>query len=307
MRHSIHAHGLAKRITTAFCNGTLKIKRPKAPIASWEGMPEVYVTTHLRNAGASDTEIRLFLTFTAAMDRARDADALWRSSEKMFMQERWVFHPREAAASSHSSLADVLKGFGVSRRHKDDVAAWKTIAGTLLESSQAPQTYETIYEGQGNANVLLKEVIGQDRYGKNLFPLLRGPKIRVMWVRMLAWPGGAVIANIDELRVAVDVQVRKVTEYLRVTNTIREDLEDIRDLIQQTWAQDVKLYGAIGPKPIADTSAALDPALWFFAKWGCTHCEESGKRIQIDKVCGDCCFDSLRAGGRVPKRGGRCS
>ena len=28
---------------------------------------------------------------------------------------------------------------------------------------------------------------------------------------------------------------------------------------------------------IANTAAALDPALWFFGKWGCTRCEQAGR------------------------------
>ena len=301
------SHGLSKRITDAFCKGNLKISRPKAPKAGWDGMPEVYVTNRLRNAGTSDVDVRLFLTFAAAMDRARDADSLWNASGKMFLKEKWVFQPHEVAAASDSILAGTLKSYKVSQRHENDVYAWRTIAGTLKETPRAPRVHEVIYSGKGDAKVLLKEVVGWHSDGETLFPLLRGPKIRAMWIRMLVCPGGAEISNIDVLPVAVDVQVRKVTEYLGVTNTIREKLEDVRELIQQTWAQDVKRHGAEGPPPIANTSAALDPALWFFAKWGCTNCEEKGRRIPISQVCAECRFDVLCPGGRVPRRSGKCS
>src|SRR4030065_1191475 len=94
------SHGLSKRITAAFCKGNLKISRPKAPKAGWDGMPEVYVTNRLRNAGTSDVDVRLFLTFAAAMDRARDADSLWNASGKMFLKEKWAFQPRSEEHTS---------------------------------------------------------------------------------------------------------------------------------------------------------------------------------------------------------------
>jgi len=298
---------LAKRITAAFYEENLNISRSNAPKAGWKGMPEVYVVDRLRDKGASDVDVRLFLTFTAAMDRARDADALWNAAGKLFHKEKWVFNPRETAVSPRATLEGVLKSFKVSQRHETDSAAWRTIACTLEESSQAPRVYEAIYSGRGDARVLLEEVAGQDSKGENLFPLLRGPKIQAMWVRMLACPGGAKISNIAELPVAVDVQVRKVTEYLGVTDTINEDLEDIRNLIQRTWALDVKRHGAEGPEPIANSAAALDPALWFFGKWGCTHCEKEKKRVPIADVCDGCRFDVLCPGGKVSKRTGKCS
>ncbi len=49
-------------------------------------------------------------------------------------------------------------------------------------------------------------------------------------------------------------------------------------------------YGADGR---GDTSAALDPALWFFGKWGCTYCERVKRKVQISDVCRECRFDVL--------------
>ena len=68
--------------------------------------------------------------------------------------------------------------------------------------------------------------------GTPLFPLLGGPKVGPLWVRLLAYPGGATISSLEVVPVAVDVQVRKVTEYLGVTETAGLDLEDVRATIQ---------------------------------------------------------------------------
>lgn len=90
--------------------------------------------------------------------------------------------------------------------------------------------------------------------------------------------------------IAVDVQVRKVTEYLGVTDTLGRPLDDVRATIQRTWARDVELNGAVGPGDLDGTSAALDPALWFFAKWGCTFCERAKRQMPIAPECGECQF-----------------
>jgi hypothetical protein len=93
---------------------------------------------------------------------------------------------------------------------------------------------------------------------------------------------------LDALPVAVDVQVRKITEYLGVADTGDLDLNDARPLIQEAWARDVAEHGAAGPTVLDGTAAALDPALWFWAKWGCTRCERAKRRLPIGAACAYC-------------------
>ena len=109
-----------------------------------------------------------------------------------------------------------------------------------------------------------------------------------MWVRILTYPGGAHISGLEHLTVAVDVQVRKITEYLGVTATKGRQLEAVRAEIQDAWRRRVSEEGASGPPGIEDTGGALDPALWFYAKWGCTFCERAGRNIPISEICGNC-------------------
>src|SRR4051794_21294051 len=125
---------------------------------------------------------------------------------------------------------------------------------------------------------LLRAAQATSEAGTPLFPMLRGPKIGPMWVRMLAYPGGAAIDSLEVLPVAVDVQVRKISEYLAMTETGPLDLEAARPIIQGAWESDVRAAGAVGPGPLDGTAAALDPALWFYAKWGCTRCEQARRR-----------------------------
>ncbi len=286
---------LACRITAAFCEGAFDLaSRRGAPRPGWDGMPEVAVAKRLRADGASDVDVRLFATFTAAMDRARDADRLWHAAGKMFLEHRWTYQPEEICNRPLLDLANTLRAYGVSQRHSLDTAAWRTIARTLFTSTRTSPVDRAIFDGEGDAQELLRylwEIRADD--GRSAFPFLRGPKVGPMWVRMLAYPGGAAITSLDALPVAVDVQVRKVTEYLGVTDTHDQDLERVRRLIQNAWAVDVRRHGAVGPGSLADTPAALDPALWFFGKWGCTYCERFKRKVPISNICQECRFDVL--------------
>ncbi len=291
--------GLALRITRAFMAGAFDLSRRSSPPSpGWDGMPEVLVTQRLRAAGTGDVEIRLFITFSAAMDRARDADRLWNASARLFQDRHWPYVPEEVVRQSTERLMADLRSYGVSQRHTVDAGGWHKIAQSLGNARLSGPVRAAIYDGKGDAKDLLKTLRAVDA-GDPRFPLLRGPKIGVMWVRMLAYPGGASISSLDELDVAVDVQVRKASEYLGVTRTRGQDLERVRTLIQRVWAEDVRRHGAEGPGPLANTPAAVDPALWFYGKWGCTKCEQARRKIPVSDICRECRFDELHNVNRV--------
>jgi hypothetical protein len=283
--------GLARRITVTFQAGKLDLSlRSDAPPAGWAGMPEVVVAERMRGAGASDHDVRLLLTFTAAMDRAREADALWFAAERLFAAEAWAFAPDQVVARSLTELADVLRRYGVSQRHGPDAAAWRVIAESLADREAARPIRVAVLDGRGDARELLEALQSSSPGGTDRFPFLRGPKIGPMWVRMLAHPGGGQVTSLEVLPVAVDVQVRKVTEYLAVTDTGALGLETARPIIQAAWSRDVVENGAEGPGILDGTAAALDPALWFWAKWGCTRCERSSRPLPIGPACQQCRF-----------------
>ncbi len=239
--------GLAHEITRLFTTGRLNLSgRPNAPKAGWDSMPEVAMAAKLRAGGATSVEVRLFLTFTSALDRARDATALWTKSAHLFMEVRWPFSPEDSTGHPVNEVREVLQKYGVSQRHGPDSAGWQRIALTLCEPTLVPLVRKAIHEGTGDVHLLLQELSSQ-KDGEFLLPFLRGPKVGPMWIRMLAYPGEATITSLDALPVAVDVQVRKVTEYLAITNIVGQPLERVRADIQTRWAEDVRLSGAEGP------------------------------------------------------------
>ena len=300
-------HGLAMQLTRAFVAGSLDFSaRPGAPTQGWDGLPEAAAAAALQALGATPIDIRLFFTFCAAMDRARDADRLGARGVELFRRFPWCYQPGSVTTRPLRELADALRSYGVSQRHSVDSAAWRVIAESLADPTLAPAVHRAVFVGVGRADELLQELQATTSVGTPLFPLLAGPKIGPMWVRILAAPGGAEIAGIGSLPVAVDVQVRKVTEYLGVTETHGRPLEEVRDDIQGAWRADVSAGGAEGPENLRGTCAALDPALWYFAKWGCTFCERSGRRVPVHAICQGCLFDQLSrsSAGRRPVAGG---
>jgi hypothetical protein len=107
--NSIGSAGLARRITSAFAKGELDLSlRPDAPPVGWSSMLEAVAADRLRLIGASDMEVRRFATFTSALDRARDSDALWRASAQLFEVEPWAFDPEAVARRPASVLQGVL-------------------------------------------------------------------------------------------------------------------------------------------------------------------------------------------------------
>ena len=281
-----HAAIVAQTIAGDFYDDRLDLStRGVAPGSTWSRMPEVECAARLREAGTSDRSIRLFLTFVAAMDRARDAVRLWNSGVELFQSYPELFEPTEVSVIPTSTLRERLSQYGVSQRHRPDSSAWNVIARSLA-AGENPVS-RVVDSGVGNAGELLN-YLRTSTGGQSRFPLLRGPKIGPMWIRMLVAPGGANIDDIDIIPVAVDVHVRRVTENLRVSDTQGMTIEEARPIIQKAWVAAVAATRIGGPLGITNTCAALDPALWIWGKYGCSHCEKAGQLVPIGHACDHC-------------------
>lgn len=205
----------------------------------WERMPEVECAGLLCDRDERERTVRLFLTFVSAMDRARDAGSLWKKGFELFKSNPELFDPAQASNIPFRNLWRLLRTSGVSRRHRQDVPAWRRIAESLRSRSCSP-VRRAIDGGVGDAAELLEDLRGCDRSGNPLFPLLQGPKIGAMWVRIMADPGGARIRNLNVVPVAVDTHVRRITEYLGVTDTLDcPSTEKARPAIQRFWKKAV--------------------------------------------------------------------
>ena len=280
---------IAKLITEDFYQGQLDLSARKnaPPSNTWSAMPEVECVGYLRDCGVSERMIRLYITFIAAMDYSRDSKQLWWAGVELFVEHPDLFDPIKLNQGSFEMLSEKLKEKKVSQRHTKDSDAWHDIACTLLTESQCPVN-QTIESGIGDAKKLLHDVTSLGTTGRVRFPLLRGPKISAMWIRMLAEPGQAKIRHIESIPVAVDTHVCRATSYLAVT--IKQSLtpEKDRKLIQSVWRSAVATTNIGGPERISGSCAALDPALWFYGKHGCSQCQTVGHKVRIGRACTYC-------------------
>jgi len=278
---------VTERLTRDFLERHLDLStRPRAPTAGWEAMPEFVAARQLQMWGVTPPRLRVFLTLVATLDRARDSDRLWQAATDLCKTSPWVFDPEEIRRRSLLELRRHLAGAGVSQRHITDSAAWKLVA-EALNCPDAPRAIrEVVWQGEGDARVLLETLQARGDAAQPWFPYLSGPKVSIMWVRMLAAPGEATIRHLEAVPVAVDVHVRQVTEHLGIAHTQGRPLEEVRSTIQDAWRWGAPR--ALGPAPLKGTSAAADPAIWFFGKWGCSSCEHSGRRAPISEVCQRC-------------------
>ena len=212
---------LAALISADFYGGGLDLtSRKTLPVrASWDEMPEVAAARRLTAQSVPDDVLRLFLTFIAAMDRARDAASLWRAGVALFKAHPEVFDPDRAAALPFSTLRGLLAEPGVSQRHGKDARAWHRIAESLATGTGS-RVDKVIRRGIGDAEELLREV-----RGRRPLPMLRGPKVGPMWVRMLAdQPRMRPLPTADaceprprgiDMGVTMDPSQRTTCEYLR--------------------------------------------------------------------------------------------
>lgn len=127
-------------------------------LIKWRKMPEVRYAGQLRDLGATEREVRLFLTFISAMDRSRSAEELWEKGFRLFGSNPELFDPARVPDVSFGTL---LRGSGVSRRHGQDVPAWRRIAESLRSRSCSP-VRRAIDGGVGDAAELLEDLRGCD-------------------------------------------------------------------------------------------------------------------------------------------------
>ena len=252
----------------------------------WSQMPAEKLVKKMRACGKSERTVRLFLTFVSAMDRMREANSLWEAAAELFSSHPELFEPSEAIKIPLDKLESLLRKSRVSKYHTQDSKAWHVISGSLALGDSPIR--RVIDSGLGDAEELLRSLKSRDEMGRSKFPLLRGPKIGPMWVRIMADPGGAEIERIEKVPVAVDVQVRRATENLGIANTRGLKLRKAKPIIQRACHEAVAKTDIGGPDRIAGTSAALDPVLWFYGKYGCSHCERAGRKMHISRACKYC-------------------
>lgn len=143
-----------------------------------------------------------------------------------------------------------------------------------------------IDEGMGCANALHRDL--------RHFPLLRGKKIGTVWIRIMANPGGARIDPVEAMTVGVDVHIRRLTGNLGLLGdrqaiaTKDADEGNLDAELRRIWFDAANQADFEGLPGIGRGAGAVDPALWFFGRYGCGHCEKSARRVHFGRACQAC-------------------
>lgn len=129
-----NAAELAEKIAGDFYGNRLDLsdRGIDVPDSLWWQVPEVKYVRKLYESGTSGTDVRLFVTFLSAMDRARDSELEWSAGFDLYNSHPELFDPISISAISKDTLFNRLKDGKVSQRHSVDVNAWRTIARTLM-------------------------------------------------------------------------------------------------------------------------------------------------------------------------------
>ena len=255
---------LAETIARVFYGGQ-GLKLPGQQPRRWEESREVTVVEELRDRGAGDRGIRLFLTFVAAMSRDRDFKQLLDAALALFQPDPELYEPAEVTQVHPEAIRDRLREAKVSRKHGPDSDAWCAIARSL---TQPGPMATAINEGEGDAKRLLWELDALAD-GRPRYPLLKGDKSGPLWLGWLAALGSADLDSLDFVPVAVDTHIRKVSKALRVVDADEETKDRIVDpAIRAAWLAAVEGTEVEGPAGAVGTCAALNAPLWLLGKHG---------------------------------------
>ncbi len=254
---------------------------------SWATMPQVECVQYLRDAETSDRTVLLYLTFLAAIDRARDSERLWWNGLELLESHPKVFDPLGLLGLNCEQLTEILNDCNVSNNNEQDSQAWLDIAQTIALESSCPVS-RVIYGKTVDAKHLLKDLNTRGDNGKNRFPLLSGAKTTRSWIRLLARPGNANIAHLDALPIAVDAHVSLATHNLGMVKKENLEKTQFNDYIQSVWRSAVATIKVEEPDDFQSTCAGLDPALSFFGRYGCSHCDKVGQPVRMGLACNHC-------------------
>ena len=269
-----------------YLDGLDNSSRGLEPVKPWLLIPEVDAAHRVRELGASEQEVRRFLTLVCAVDYQFNSDRLWRAAAQLYSTRPKLFDPAVVAAMLPEKLHRDLHGAGVAGRfHQRNAKSWQRIAERLV-TRDGSAVRRVIDEGIGCVDALRKDL--------RHFPLLRGEKIGPVWIRIMANPGGAEITPVEAMTVGVDIHVRRLTRNLGLLGDWKaiaamDTDDDSRDTdIRRIWYDAASRAGIEGPPGIGRGAGAVDPALWFFGRWGCGHCEKLARRVRFGRACEAC-------------------
>ncbi len=256
--------------------------------------------------GRGTLEHLLFITLTVSIDYQRDANALWKASREAFEdpETRYIFHPESVFQAPLAQLVRDLQKHGVSKKQRQDVWIWRTVALSFLKKWAGDPRNFLANCGWDAMTVLERLKADQHEYsGKQVkdYPFLSGNKIGPLWLRMLRDNVGETrLTGLDRVPIPVDVHVARATFALGVVRGWHQGaLAPAFEKIREAWFKAVKNSQVSGRTMIA---LDLDEALWHLSKYGCTHRDQTTGSCPIRRECE---MKAFCAPGRLAVNGNR--
>jgi len=227
-------------------------------------MPEYVLPAGLSK---DSREYALYLTYIIAIDFQTNAVKLWSRARNLYEKDPELFDPETIVSLDRDYLRSVTKSLGA-RYPANGADGWKRISEILLRQ----------YGGDPRNITNVPLSLSELRKRLQAFPYLRGKKLINFYMRAMGEDGLFKITDFDELSVAVDIQVARVTFYtgvLRVKGSYSGCIhrEPIRPLIENIWSR--------AAKRISVPAWYLDEPLWsvgsrLCSKNDCSRCPVEG-------------------------------
>lgn len=231
----------------------------------------------------------LFITLTVSIDYQRDADRLWRSARRTFEdpETTYLFDPKSLYKTSQEKQIKDLQKHNLSKRQNQDQWIWSTV-GVTFYKKWAGDPRNFLRDCGWDATKILERLRNDTHQwgskSKADYPFLRGPKIGLLWLRMLRDNVGLEeLKNLGEVPIPVDRHVARATLATGVIKgTFEGDLEDLFQHIRRAWFKSVE---GLEAKNRPMTALDVDEPFWHLSKYGCTKRNKRTGECSVSETC----------------------
>lgn len=214
-------------------------------------------------AAGSEEHLR-FITLTVALDYMRDADQLGEAGRRTYAdpETRYLFDPVRVSETGLVKLVRDMQRFGLSRKPNQDAHTWQQVCTTLA------------VHFEGRVGLLLQEAgfdalrllaLIRRSWSAGGFPFLKGPKISLLWVRMLHDNCGVELHRIGLVPLPVDVHTAQATLQIGCVRSggWQGPMSELREAVQAVWRE------ACSDQVGEAYPLRMDKPLWLLSRQGC--------------------------------------
>jgi hypothetical protein len=230
-----------------------------------------------------------FITLTVAIDYQRDANALWESSRRTFIdnQTRYLYNPEALHKTAMEKIISDMQKYNLSKKPRRDANIWRSVGVSFYKKWNSDPRNFLADCGWNSLKIL--DRLKSDHYEYNFrslpdYPNLRGPKIGPLWLRMLRDNVGIDnLKNLECVPIPVDIHIARASLAIGVVRgKATTQMSSIFDEIRKAWFESVKNLRIKNRQMIA---LDIDEPLWHLSKYGCTKRNRETGDCPLIKTC----------------------